>query len=648
MTATAPVDSAPSRIPQAAPGWHEGIVPGKDRRSFLIAMSAVLLIFLMLQNRYWVPGGDSEVYTGAARNIVQGQGNTFNGVPVIMVPPGWAYVMAGLMKISPTFLLLKLVTMGFMAGSLAVMYWICRRFASPKTCAAAIILTALVSHVYSLTFWLHSDALFCLISSLGLLLAMQISENRSTWWRIALLMVCCAVMVMVRWAGLLSWLLIGATLLRGELWPRVNRRWVLAVITGVVTMGVFLSIRAALRVTPEMAREISLAGAGGEGDAASDIADAAAAGRDLTLAVEYRWFNPAAGGLTGYVVRLAGWGHWFSYLLWQPFRVGGPVTLISLFAGWTTLLTLITLAVDSARARQWLWPALLVYSLGLALNWTHPVARYLVPVTPLIIVGVMIGLPRLLMRHRLGWAFAIYAAALILGWNGSARPLVLVMRPLAVIVFFGLVYLLTRRWIAAAPATSRWSLNRKLLAFFVATVVLCNAALWAVDVYVARSSDFYQRYEAGLNQDLIAGARWLRDQPLKDKQIAVSRRYVNMGRRKTDSQLGIRVSTMLIDKAIAPVPDRYVKGGDPRKNINFLNWARSLQPPIEYVLYQPDVSPWRIFHFRMGWLQQLQTGSPPENTGAGWRLYYIPPEGDEAQRVSLTPQGGWPTRVPGL
>jgi hypothetical protein len=50
----------------------------------------------------------------------------------------------------------------------------------------------------------------------------------------------------------------------------------------------------------------------------------------------------------------------------------------------------------------------------------------------------------------------------------------------------------------------------------------------------------------------------------------------------------------------------------------------------------------------MGWLQQLQTGLPPEDSGAGWRLYYIPPDGDEAQRVSLTPQGDWPTRVPGL
>jgi hypothetical protein len=222
------------------------------------------------------------------------------------------------------------------------------------------------------------------------------------------------------------------------------------------------------------------------------------------------------------------------------------------------------------------------------------------------------------------------------------------MRPLAVIVFFGLMYLLTRRWVAAAPMASRLSLSRGLLTFFVVMVVLCNAALWTVDVYVARSGNFYQRYEAGLNQDLIAAARWLKDQPLGDHQIAVSKRYVNMGRRKTDSQLGIRIAAMLIDKAIAPVPDRYVKGGDPRKNINFLNWARSLDPQIRYVLYQPDVSPWRIFHFRMGWLQQLQTGLPPEDSGAGWRLYYIPPDGDEAQRVSLTPQGDWPTRVPGL
>jgi hypothetical protein len=109
---------------------------------------------------------------------------------------------------------------------------------------------------------------------------------------------------------------------------------------------------------------------------------------------------------------------------------------------------------------------------------------------------------------------------------------------------------------------------------------------------------------------------------------------------------------------VVPVPDRYVKprrvdgvqvyGGDPRRNRDFLAWARSIK--VKYVLYQPDVSPWRVFHFRMGWLQKYMTGEPYEETTAGWRMYEIPPEGDAARTVVLDTAASrhWPTRVPGL
>jgi hypothetical protein len=86
--------------------------------------------------------------------------------------------------------------------------------------------------------------------------------------------------------------------------------------------------------------------------------------------------------------------------------------------------------------------------------------------------------------------------------------------------------------------------------------------------------------------------------------------------------------------------------GDPHKSTIFLNWARDLG--VKYLLYEPEVSPWRVFHFRMGWLQELLTHQPAIDTGAGWRLYRIPPIGDEAIRISLEAGEDWPTRVPGI
>src|SRR6185295_11272654 len=63
-----------------------------DRKYFFITIASLICIYALLQNRYWVPSGDSEVYISIARNIARGDGYTFNGQPVQMVPPGWPVV----------------------------------------------------------------------------------------------------------------------------------------------------------------------------------------------------------------------------------------------------------------------------------------------------------------------------------------------------------------------------------------------------------------------------------------------------------------------------------------------------------------------------------------------------------------------------
>src|SRR4051812_42190550 len=64
-----------------------------DRKVFAITMAVVLALYLLLQNQYWVPAGDSELYTAAARSLARGEGYTFNGQPVAIIPPGWSWMM---------------------------------------------------------------------------------------------------------------------------------------------------------------------------------------------------------------------------------------------------------------------------------------------------------------------------------------------------------------------------------------------------------------------------------------------------------------------------------------------------------------------------------------------------------------------------
>lgn len=642
MTAT------PADIPHSQAGVEKtrpdsAVSASHDVKVFAISITILLAIFLLLQNQYWVPGGDSEVYTGAARSILQGQGFRFNGVPVSIVPPGWSIALAGVMKISSEFLVLKLFTMSCMLGSLAMMYWICRRFVPPGRAGMIIVLSGIISHVYCLTFWLHSDAFFCLFSTAALLLAFQINEGRKQIWRMMLLALCCVIAVSVRWAGLFSTLLVCAVLLHGELRPRLTHRWILAALCALLTMGTFLSIRAAIRVSAEEQKAIMdvLGREEGTGDASPPPLEI----------TQYKWFNPATGGILGLAARLAAWGHWFSYLFWQPFRIGRFLVLPSLLLGWTILLPLLLLAGYAFATRRWIWLGLVVYSFALAMNWPQPVARYLVPVAPLILLGVFVGFPLLFKRNFLIPSFLILAIALPIAGNAPGKAWEVILRPilisLALFSFFFVLNIARKRISdAAIQSACSW-----LIRGFIASLILCNGALWAVDVYVARSKDFYGTYEAGLNKDLIAACKWLNEnQP--DSQIAISRLYVNMGKRKTDSVLGPRVSAMLTGRSILSVPDRYVRAPgpeyvrDPRRNQNFLAWARQLN--IKYVLFQPQVSPWRVFHFRMGWLQQRMTKEEVVDTGAGWRLYEIPAEGDTAKRISIPAAQGWPTSMPGL
>lgn len=111
---------------------------------------------------------------------------------------------------------------------------------------------------------------------------------------------------------------------------------------------------------------------------------------------------------------------------------------------------------------------------------------------------------------------------------------------------------------------------------------------------------------------------------------------------------------MLTNRAIVSVPSRRCDptppDGSPPELL--LNWAHSTRgAPIKWYLYQPEISPWRVWHFRLGWLQKLHEGKEPEDTGAGWRLYRMPPYEPTTQPGALTQPGMLattrPTTMPG-
>ena len=106
------------------------------------------------------------------------------------------------------------------------------------------LLSASISHAYTLSFWLHSDPLFALLCVAAILVAFQINERRGgLWWRLPLLLLLCAMTVLVRWLGVANWVLVAGALLQGQnllaMWQRPDRRWVAMLLAGVITAGTF-------------------------------------------------------------------------------------------------------------------------------------------------------------------------------------------------------------------------------------------------------------------------------------------------------------------------------------------------------------------------------------------------------------------------
>lgn len=607
------------------------MAPRVEWRWFFAAIGGLLLVYLSLLNPYWVPSGDGDVYTAIARSLAQGEGYRFNGVKAAITPPGWPMVLSWAMQISPAFLFLKCVTIACMTGSLGITFFILRRFVSDKHSAGIVALCGILAPVYPLTFWMHTEAFFCLLGSGAILCAMRIAERRaarSNFYlvpEIAGMTLLLAGASFTRWPGFLHLILVAAILLHGtpQAW-RDRTRIVALLLASIACVGTFVATYKYLSLTAAEKSAARAAGAMEEREAGDPGATASATTEPTTtattLATSQSTTEPTAAqviaemsdddetpGLVNtrsdnpfleYLSRAANAGRWFAWLLWYPSRFGQSVHIVNgmaLLCGWIVIGLLALTMCSAIRSRQWLWIGVAAYTGGLCLLWPAPNARYFVPVAPFIILGVILGLQHL---------------RLLTQWSRHSGKVAM------------------------------------LLPLFVASLVVTNVALLTIDVVVFRSgANFYRNYEGGLNQDLIAIAQHLRSVPA-GRNIAVSQRYVNLGRTKTDSKYGVRALHLLTARPILGAPQK--TGLRPNKPLN--EWAASREVNARYYVYQQPANPWRLWHFRLPpWIQRKLSKEPVlEVPSGGWQLYEWRRNRGFVLSDDVTPDVDLPTRVPGM
>lgn len=627
ITGGTSIDYATSATPRA--GADLMLPPENDRklvwRWFWGLALGLLGFYLLLQNPYWVPGGDSDFYVAIARNLAIEGEYTYNGLQVAISPPGWPWVMAAVLKVSPYFLAIKLVTMLCMWGSLLISYFIALRFVPPRIAALSIGLAGILMPVYSLTYFLHSEGLYCLLSSAALLLAFRIREVPGRWLAWGGLVVMCVAIPFVRWAGVFQLLPIVAVLLSGR-WclGGQRRQWAAAGLCVVAIISTWLGTRYSLELSEDEQRAIAAAG----GSAAED---------ETTYAVTDDAKNPdlipiTAKGETSvleeYGQRFVRAGKWFSWLLWQPTRFAGPVSKwldsgVSLL-GWFVILVLAYVAIRRFVKGDLLWIALAMYCGGLCMNWPNPNARYFVPVAPLIVLGILLAM----------------------------------------------------RDVSALSGQSSIDWGKWARRAFVYSVILCNVLLYGTDVFVMRSSTFYDDFEAGQHRDLVNIARYLNELPTspdpttmkaedylagapyspRDGEVMINERYENLDRIRF-SKAGMRAMVLLTDRNIKPLDKGLSKSTtplDPSLSENGRRFPTRMikavrRSRVDWVLIQSPAVPWRVWHFRMpmDWYQRFSK-YPDRTPSGGWTLYHY-----DAQQGDLIPQpvpttDGWPTRVPGM
>jgi hypothetical protein len=228
----------------------------------------------------------------------------------------------------------------------------------------------------------------------------------------------------------------------------------------------------------------------------------------------------------------------------------------------------------AVRQRQWLWGVVFLLCGLFVVIWGRPVPRYLAPMAPIIVLGLWHGLDKLLAASRSPW----------------------------------------RRKVAGAVTGA-----------LLASLVVCNGAILAVSIVVARSPDYVTRCQAGEYAELIGVAEVLKAREVKQDEFAVSARYEDPNRRG-QSDFGPRIVKMLTGRRILIPPPLH-----DREEV--LAWAKAAK--VRYLLTRPEGKKvTRAWHFRLGDTAGLPYYELLELTEDGPRTLQLPRAVDGVRRVT--------------
>lgn len=364
------------------PGPGDGLAGPAPRWPLAAAGAAVALLYLAGVVNAWWPTPDSALYQGLGRNLISGKGYVFNGKPHTTVTPGLPVLMGLTERLAgqDAFWAKNLMMCLTGLASLAVAYATLRRMVEPRLAFAAVLAAALCHVYYDHSHLILTDAPFALLFWAVAYSARRMLTGSWAWAAGAAVLSAGAIMIRLPGLALLGPLAVALAVEKPS--PSSDARAGRRVVIGGVILATIVATAAGFYVV---------------GRCLSD---------EPSLYVTSHLANPQRG---------------LGFRLWQLalLSVKLPETTGQLFTDlqgpWIMLLGYPLLAVIAAGMTS-LWrrglrmPAvatvLSVGTLVLAANVNASKARYLMPVAPLIALGLLEGVVVTLewIRRRRGLA----------------------------------------------------------------------------------------------------------------------------------------------------------------------------------------------------------------------------------------------------
>jgi hypothetical protein len=512
---------------------------------------ALLVLYGLLFNGQWVPGGGDEAYyLSIGRSITQTGEFVSNGLPVVTVPYGWPYLIAAAMKISLSFSFLNLLPLTLVLGALLLWYRVLRRIMDARIAFTATLLSALLFHWQRGAVHFYSEPLYFFLMAAGVLLSLQIAEGRRWRLRMTGLVLLCVGLVLSRFAGLLTLPLLAAALLCGPARPAL-RQWIALGLVAVALGGSFLGMRAMLgrNAKKNLAKmEQVIKRQGKKTSLAANRVRALKQTAESEMAVQGRIMGRAVqAGRWEYLRRVGQSGVWMSRLLWPPAEMGKhneKILWISNATGWLLIAVIAVCLRDAWRQRQWLWLGMAGYCLSFIVVWPEPNGRYIAGAAPMLLPALWMGAQRL----RGGLAGT--------PWRKPVTGTMLVL--------FG-------------------------------SILACNVPIYAMEVWVNQSPDFHSKVLAGEHAEMAGLCRYLDAQGLQDDQLAVPSDEASL-------QI-VRVVNLLTGRTVLTWPG----SGAPMPAL--LKWAREKR--IRYYACPSSDAPRRLWHVQLAPATQCNAMHPP-------------------------------------